>query len=408
MKQGSAPGKGARWRRAPGLLVMPALLLSALVACQSNGPAPAPSPAETSSAPAPSPTATAGATPSASATSTSGAGTKPGDAAKPAGTPQHIFIINLENKGYSSSWGDNSPAPYLSGTLRKKGVLLNNYYGIAHNSLPNYLAQISGQRPNDSTEADCHTYTEFNATGTDADGALQGDGCVYPEDTQTLAGQLTAQGKTWKGYMEDMQQPCGHPVLGEADNHIKATPDGQYSTHHNPFVYFRSITSSPDCARNVVNFSELKDDLKSVDTTPNLAYITPNLCHDGHDGTCADGTDGGLGAADSWLKEQVPAILSSPAYKKDGMLVITFDEAEGDASGPSEGDPGTPAGGTAGGRVGALVLSPFARAGASSDRPYNHYSLLATVEDFFHLPRLGLAGDPGVRTFGDDVYRKES
>ena len=411
MKQSSTRRQGGRRWRTPGLLLAPALLLAALAACQPNGPAPQPAPVQTgSAAAAQSPTASpsASASPTTPGTATSGTATKPADAGKPAGTPQHIFVINLENKGFDSIWGDNSPAPYLSGTLRKKGVLLKNYYAIAHNSLPNYLAQVSGQRPNDSTELDCHTYTEFNATGTDPDGTLQGDGCVYPEDTQTLAGQLTAQGKTWKGYMEDMQQPCEHPVLGEADNHIKASPEEQYSTHHNPFMYFRSITSSPDCARNVVNFSALKDDLKSVDTTPNLAYITPNLCHDGHDGTCADGSEGGLGTADSWLKDQVPAILSSPAYKQDGMLVITFDETEGGTTGPAQGDSGSPAGGAAGGKVGALVLSPFSNAGATSDRPYNHYSLLASIEDFFHLPRLGLAGDPGVRTFGDDVYRRES
>jgi hypothetical protein len=408
VKQSSTRSQGGRRWRTPGLLLAPALLLATLVACQPNGPAPTPAPVQTgSTAAAPSPTASPTGSASASP-SISGTATKRADAGKPAGTPQHVFVINLENKGFDSVWGDNSPAPYLSGTLRKKGVLLKNYYAVAHNSLPNYLAQISGQRPNDSTANDCHTYTEFNATGTDPDGTLQGDGCVYPEDTQTLAGQLTAQGKTWKGYMEDMQQPCEHPVLGEADNHIKASPEEQYSTHHNPFMYFRSITSSPDCAKNVVNFSALKDDLKSVISTPNLAYITPNLCHDGHDGTCADGSEGGLGTADSWLKEQVPAILSSPAYKQDGMLVITFDEAEGDTAGPTEPASGVPGGGTAGGKVGALVLSPFSAAGASSDRPYNHYSLLASIEDFFHLPRLGLAGDPGVRTFGDDVYRKES
>ncbi len=389
------------------LLPVLALFLSGVVACQAPAPAPAPAPqtATPSGAATPSPSASpATATPTANPSSAADAV----DAVKAAGTPQHIFVINLENKGYASVWGDNSPAPYLSGTLRKKGVLLQNYYGIAHNSLPNYLAQISGQPPNDSTEKDCHTYTGFTATGTNSDGTLQGDGCVYPENVQTLAGQLAAQGKTWKGYMEDMQQPCEHPVLEEADNHIKATPEEQYSTHHNPFVYFRSITSSPECARNVVNSSALKDDLRSVDTTPNLAYITPNLCHDGHDGTCADGSDGGLGAADSWLKEQVPAILSSPAYKQDGMLVITFDEAEGDAAGPSEPASAVPAGGTAGGKVGALVLSPFSEAGTSSDRAYNHYSLLASIEDFFRLPRLGLAADPGARVFSDDVYRKES
>ncbi|MDQ0799985.1 alkaline phosphatase family protein [Arthrobacter sp. SLBN-112] len=395
MKNRAVPRtKAGRWR-APGLLLLPALLLPTLAACTPNGPAPTPGPSASGT------TAATGSTPTPRPSATK-------DPANHTRTPGHVFVINLENKGYDSVWGDNSSAPYLSGTLRKKGVLLKNYYGIAHNSLPNYLAQISGQRPNDSTMLDCHTYTEFNATGTDSQGTLQGDGCVYPADTQTLAGQLTAQGKTWKGYMEDMQEPCEHPPLGEPDNHIRATEESQYSTHHNPFMYFRSITSSPDCAKNVVNFAALAEDLKSVDTTPTLSYITPNLCHDGHDATCADGTTGGLGAVDAWLKEQVPAILSSPAYKQDGMLVITFDEAEGDSSGPPESDAAAPAGGADGGKVGALVLSPFSKAGTSSDRAYNHYSLLATIEDFFFLPRLGLAGDPGVATFGDDVFRKES
>ncbi|MDT0168195.1 alkaline phosphatase family protein [Pseudarthrobacter sp. BRE9] len=380
MEHRSAPRmKPHRWP-APALLLMAPLLVSALAGCEPATPAPAPP--QTSSVQPQAPSRS--------------------------GQPGHVFVINLENKGYDLVWGGSSPAPYLSGTLRSQGVLLQNYYGIGHNSLPNYLAQISGQPPNKSTRDDCHTYTAFRATGTGPDGTLHGNGCVYPKDTQTVAGQLTAQGKTWKGYMEDMQQPCEHPILGEADNDIRATANMMYATRHNPFVYFRSMTSSPDCAKNVVNFSKLAGDLKSVDTTPNLVYITPNLCHDGHDENCADGSPGGLEAVDAWLKDQVPAILSSPAYQQDGMLVITFDEADGGTAGPSEGDAGSPAGGAAGGRVGALVLSPFSAPGASSDQPYNHYSLLATIEDLFHLPRLGLAADPGVKTFGADVYGQAS
>lgn len=382
------------------LLPLLALLLFGLVACQ--GPSPASPPDSQSATPSESPEAEP--TPA----ETPGTAVDPQGTPTAAGAPGHVFVINLENKSYDSVWGGNSAAPYLSGTLRKKGVLLQNYYGIAHNSLPNYLAQISGQRPNDNTEQDCRTYTEFNTTGSDGDGTLQGNGCLYPDQAQTIAGQLSASGKTWKGYMEDMQQPCEHPVPGEPDNHIRATADEMYSTHHNPFVYFHAITSSPDCVKNVVNFSALAKDLKSAATTPNLAYITPNLCHDGHDESCADGTRGGLRAVDSWLKAHVPAILSSPAYKQDGVLVITFDEAEGDTAGPSAGDAGSPGGGAAGGKVGALVLSPFSPAGATSDQPYNHYSLLATMEDIFHLPRLGMAGDPGVQAFGGDVFRQAS
>ncbi len=315
------------------------------------------------------------------------------------GVPGHVFVINLENQGYDRVFGKGSAAPYLSGTLRSQGVLLTQYYGIAHDSLPNYLAQISGQPPNDSTTHDCHTFSAFVPTGSDSQGRLTGDGCVYPASVPTLAGQLTAAGKTWKAYMEDMPSPCLHPAVGAEDSLHKSAND-QYATRHNPFVYFRSITDSGDCARNDVNYTQLAKDLGSVATTPNLAYITPNVCHDGHDNPCADGTPGGLAAADQWLRTAVPPILASPAFKQDGMLIITFDEADEGRAGPSTPLPG----GTAGGQIGTLVLSPYSTPGGTSAQPYNHYSLLATIEDFFSLPRLGTASEPGITTFGPDVY----
>lgn len=321
-----------------------------------------------------------------------------------AGKPGHVFVINLENKGYDKVWGAGSEAQYLSRTLRSQGVLLSRYYGIAHNSNPNYLAQISGQASNEMTRNDCPTYAPFKQTGTASLGQVQGTGCVYPASVPTLAGQLSAAGKTWKGYMEDMQSPCQHPELGAKDDHQGANVGDQYATRHNPFVYFESITSSPDCQSNVVDFGNLAGDLKSIDTTPNLSYISPNLCNDGHDNPCVDGTQGGLAASDSWLSQQIPAILDSPAYKKDGMLVITFDESEGNTTGPA----GLLPGGTAGGRIGALILSPFTKGGTTSDKPYNHFSLLASIEDIFSLPRLGYAGAPGLNSFGTDVFNAKS
>jgi hypothetical protein len=317
--------------------------------------------------------------------------------------PGHVFVINLENKGYDKVWGAGSAAPYLSRTLRAQGVLLSQYYGTAHNSNPDYLAQISGQGSNAMTRKDCPTYARFQQTGTTEPGQVQGTGCVYPASVPTVAGQLSAAGKTWKGYMEDMRSPCQHPEPGAKDDHQGATVGDQYATRHNPFVYFEAITSSRECQKNVVNFSHLADDLKSAGTTPNLSYITPNLCNDGHDSPCVDGSPGGLESADAWLQQQVPAILDSPAFKQDGVLVITFDEAEGKSSGPS----GIP-GGTAGGRVGALVLSPATKGGTTSDRMYNHYSLLASIEDIFSLSRLGYAGAPGLNSFGPDVFNARS
>ena len=338
--------------------------------------------------------AAAGCTPSPSPTPT---------AVQRAGTPGHVFIINLENKGYDQTWGAGSPAPYLSTTLRAQGVLLSQYYGIAHHSNPNYLAQISGQASNAMTRNDCPKYAPFTQTGDAPPGQFQGSGCVYPKSVPTVAGQLSSAGKSWKGYMEDMTTPCRHPELGARDNAQKAKAGDQYATRHNPFVYFEEITSSPDCSANVVDFSELAGNLKSVETTPALSYITPNLCNDGHDQPCVDGSAGGLVSADAWLAEQIPRIMASPAFQQDGMIVITFDEAEGNDAGPS----GIP-GGTAGGRIGALVLSPFIKGGTTSDRLYNHFSLLASVEDIFSLPRLGYAGAAGLNSFGDDVFNSRS
>ena len=326
---------------------------------------------------------------------------------------RHVFVINLENKGYAETFGPGSPAPYLSGVLTAKGQLLENYYGIAHHSLPNYLAQISGQGPNRSTQSDCRTYTAFRQTGTVAPGQAAGNGCVYPARVRTVANQLEFHGLTWRGYMEDMGRSCRHPRLGTRDRTAKARVGNQYAAKHNPFVYFQAITGTRSCARNDVSLRTLVTDLASVATTRNLSYITPNLCHDGHDSPCVDGRPGGLVRADRWLRRWVPKILDSPAFGRDGLLVITFDEAEsdradgdsaaaccGEVRGPNTDLPGLY--GPGGGRTGTVVISPFITPGTTSSTPYNHYSLLATIEDVFGLPRLGYARrTPG---FGADVF----
>ncbi|MFC4785568.1 alkaline phosphatase family protein [Nocardioides sp. MAHUQ-72] len=323
----------------------------------------------------------------------------------------HVFVINLENKGYTETFGPGSAAPYLSGTLRDQGQLLTQYHGTAHNSLPNYVAQISGQGPNAQTQADCQVYSDFVQVATVAPGQAVGTGCVYPRSVTTVADQLEAAGLTWRGYMEDMGTPCRHPEANTADDTQQAEVGDQYAARHNPFVYFRSITSSPSCATHDVDLSELPGDLASVASTPNLSYITPNLCNDGHDSPCVDGRPGGLATADEWLRTWVPRILASPAFQQDGLLVVTFDEADtgtaegaeaccGEGPAPNAPLPGIY--GLGGGRTGAVLLSPFITPGSTNDTPYNHYSLLRTVEDTFDLAPLGYARD--ARAFGSDVY----
>jgi hypothetical protein len=305
---------------------------------------------------------------------------------------------------------------------------------------------ISGQAPNYETQNDCQIFSEFEGSVA-ADGQAVGHGCVYPASVETVANQLQRAGLTWKAYSEDMgndparESPsCGHAKIREADGTQKAqkagaVPADQYAARHNPFVYFHAVIDTPACASNVVNFATLQSDLQTIPTTANFNFITPNLCNDGHDGgkpdkLCVDGSPGGLVSADAFLKKWVPAIEASPAFKADGLIVITFDEADidgrfdaatkrfvvtgGDAAaccheppGPNIAanqtvfnapDKGPGIFGPGGGRIGAVLLSPRIKPGSHADKPFNHYSLLKTVEKIFGLPYLGYAAEPGLQT----------
>ncbi|MGB9378019.1 MAG: hypothetical protein WCB04_10960, partial [Mycobacteriales bacterium] len=110
----------------------------------------------------------------------------------------HVFVINLENKGYDETFGPGSAAPYLSRTLRGKGNLLTQYYGTAHLSLPNYIGQISGKGPDSQTQSDCQNYSDFVGSGaaTVPPQQVVGNGCVYPKSVRTLPNQLAGKGLT--------------------------------------------------------------------------------------------------------------------------------------------------------------------------------------------------------------------
>ena len=254
----------------------------------------------------------------------------------PAAMPpiKHVFVIMLENEGFDTTFAPTTRATYLADTLVKQGALLRQYYGIGHFSLDNYIAMISGMPATAMTQIDCPQFVDFVQTGTSADGQPVGTGCVYPAAVKTIANQLDARAYTWRGYMEDMganatreAATCGHPTIGRPDSTEWATPNDQYATKHNPFMYFHAVIDSPSCKRRVVPLPVLFDDLKSASTTPNFSYITPNLCHDGHDHPCVNGEPGGLESANLFLKHWVPIIMNSPAFRDDGLLIITFDEA---------------------------------------------------------------------------------
>jgi phosphatidylinositol-3-phosphatase len=252
--------------------------------------------------------------PSASLLTTTGA-TAP-TTPSPGSAQRHVFVIVLENTSSSLALAQ----PYIGSIASQYGVA-TNYHDVGNPSLPNYLAMTSGSTWGIHDDG----YHRLPANG--------------------LGDQLTGAGISWKAYFEGFTGDCFNSPY-------------PYALKHNPFAYYGG-----QCPSNVVPMTQLSADLAG--NTPQLSWITPGLCNDGHD--C------GIRTADQWLAQTVPQITGSAAWQQDGVLLITWDES-------SAGDS----------RVGLLVLAPnvhqqqFATAMA-------HYSLLATVEDLLGQPRLGAA-----------------
>jgi len=246
-----------------------------------------------------------------------------------------VFVIVMENEESTSLIG-NASAPYINGLASSYG-LATQYYGVSHPSLPNYLAMTAGSTF--GITSDCTTCW-VGATN--------------------LADQIEGSGRSWKAYLEGMPSAC---FVGDAY---------PYMQKHNPWIYYNDIrTNAARCAAHVVPFTQLGTDLASG-SVPNYVWITPIMCNDMHDCSIATG--------DNWLRQQVPAILNSAAYRNGGVLFITWDEGSTNAGCCTN---------AAGGRVATLVISPLGRTGFQSSVAETHYSLLRTIEDSWNLPRLG-------------------
>jgi hypothetical protein len=234
----------------------------------------------------------------------------------PPPNPSTVFLIVMENRSYSQAL----ESKYISQLAAQFGVA-TDYHGVSHPSLPNYLALTSG-----------------TTWGIADDG-------FHPLPAGGLGTQLTNAGIDWRAYMEGMTNGCFHSPY-------------PYALKHNPFAYYGSA-----CPPQVVPFSQFATDMSG--NVPRFAWITPDLCHDGHDCSSA--------VADAWLSQTVPTILGSNSWQDNGILIITWDEGEDSAN-----------------SVLTLVIRPNQLV-HSSARPYDHYSLLATIEDQLGVARLGMA-----------------
>jgi photosystem II stability/assembly factor-like uncharacterized protein len=370
------------------------------------------------------------------------AGPSPAHAQTSSGLPpiRHVWVMTFENSSFNENpSGNNSPfqtagwSPYLSEVLTKQGNLLSQYWATAHNSLPNYLALVSGQQPTQDTQSDgSNTSWQPPDPQVDPHGQAVGQGSTYPAKVKTLFNQLDGKGLGWKGYMEDLGNqttrdgvscPFNHdPTLAHTDSYVKK---------HDPVQWFQALTDDgPSCLAHDRSLHDLERDLQSVRTTPNFSFISPNIVHDGHEAAASGGLNHWAAVADAFLRQYVPMITSSPAFRQDGLLIVTFDESEtviGVPKGPEDDmaccneipGPNSPApgvGGPGGGHIGALAMSPFVDPGSTTATPYNHFSFLRSMEDLFGIDsggddgdgHLGFAGTyldyPGPGSFGSDVY----
>jgi len=294
----------------------------------------------------PVPSATTTPIPSATATLTP----SPTETATPTPVPlvpnfQHIVIVVFENKEFDTVIG-NAYMPYFN-HLAQSYTLLTQYYAVTHPSLPNYLAMIGGDTF--GITFDCIS-------------------CPISADKKSLPDLVEASGRTWKTYQEDMPSPC-----------FSGTEAGSYAIKHNPFIYFMEIRlDAKRCNQGIVPLTELASDI-AAKTLPNFIFVTPNMCNDAHD--CD------VPVADNWLQEFMNVLM--PPLDQSGqpyLIVLTWDEGQGNHS-----CCGLPA--EAGGRIATILISPQAKNGFQDDTPYDHYSLLKTIETAWGLPYLGHSAD---------------
>lgn len=272
---------------------------------------------------------------------------------------RHVFVIMMENTGSDALIG-NPNAPFTNYLIATAGYAAN-YFGVTHPSQPNYIAATSGAT---------------NGVPDDNDITVS---------VPNIVDQLEAHHKSWKGYMQSFSL-CTNPLEHACGNQL-------YERKHNPFVSYQDVQSSPARLDNIVDFSQFATDLAN-NTVPDYSWISPDQCHDmhGRGATPADPCDFSqiqplIATGDLFLSQTVAAIVNSPAWRGNSVIFITWDESDftgsgpfgfGDTSGCCDSNPG-------GGHVVGLVISHNVQHARTSKVPFNHISMLATIEESWHL-----------------------
>jgi hypothetical protein len=279
----------------------------------------------------------------------------PDAATGPAPKLDTIFLILMENHDWSTITSAGHSSSYIQ-SLLAAGAHATRYMNPPgnHPSLPNYIWLEAGD----------------NFQIADDNGPSS-----HPLTTdQHLVDLLETAGVSWKSYDQ-----------GVSGSGCPTSSVGDYAVKHDPFVYFTDVNGDPNrCETHVRPLGELDHDLGPNGVVARYNFITPDLCHDMHD-SCAPTYDS-IAQGDGWLASEIPKIQASKTYAHAAILV-TWDE----------GEPGD-------GPIGMIALSPFARAGVSSDTPYDHSSTLRTVEEIMGVSQTTLLGGAASATDLADLF----
>src|SRR5664279_3505678 len=266
-----------------------------------------------------------------------------------------VFLIVVENHNWLGTGGiASSPdAPYINKTLLPMAAVANNYFNPPgnHPSLPNYLWLEAGQNfgiHNDGLPSQNHQGTHAH-----------------------LSELLQNAGITWRAYQESIYgTDC--PLWPEGSKDSSGTQ--YYQPKHFPQAYFDDMTQTRNskstyCIQHARSLAQLSTDI-SKNTLARYNFITPNMCHNGHD-SCG-GSE--IAHIDAWLKTTLPLILNSTQYKAGHVhIFIVADEA-------ANGD----------GPIPFIALGHGVKKGYTNEIRYTHSSLLRTLEEIFNVrPFLG-------------------
>ena len=306
---------------------------------------------------------------------------------------QHIVEIMMENQSYGNIIG-NSQAPNINALAQQYG-LATNYFGVTHPSEPNYVAAVGGSffGIQDDNQFYC---TAALAT---TDPMCFGTTVDHTVSAPNLATQLTAAGKTWKGYFQSLPPvPAGGYIAsgpganGPYTFKFPSSAHALYASKHNPFVNFTGTQAAVD---HMVSDTQLATDLANGNLA-NYSLVVPDQCNDMH-GTGGCGTTPLITQGDNYVAATVNEIMSSAVWQRgatNNAIVITWDEDDF----TDQGQPGTGCCGAdpGGGRVVTIVIRNHASdAGVHvlDGTAYNHYSLLRTMEVALRLDCLAHACD---------------